>query len=187
MFYLVLESDSLVFRLNYFATLENLNRFARVNTVEWTLMWVRHNLKTTLNQMCTWVELPEVYEYSTNKKEFAFALFKFDKTTALKASRGTLSVLDAEHEYNAFTMYNWFTASLPGELCTQAIAQQFGTVNMDGAYIGNSQGRFSVSLYEAGTSTTHKMGELSGHTIATFQLDRDTYHSNQTVCMAFEE
>ena len=29
------------------------------------------------------------------------------------------------------------------------------------------------------------MGELSGQTIATFDVDRDTFHSNQTVCMGY--
>ena len=31
------------------------------------------------------------------------------------------------------------------------------------------------------------MGELSGQTIATFDLFPDTYQSNQTVCMAYSE
>ena len=31
------------------------------------------------------------------------------------------------------------------------------------------------------------MGELSGQTLATFDLDRGTYHSNQTVCMGYSK
>lgn len=52
-------------RSNYFFTLEHINRYARLNSVEWTLQWVRHNLKTTLDQVCQWVELPELLEYGT--------------------------------------------------------------------------------------------------------------------------
>ena len=44
LFYLVLESEKGSFRTNYFTSLENLNRYARINSVEWTLLWVRHNL-----------------------------------------------------------------------------------------------------------------------------------------------
>ena len=58
---------------------------------------------------------------------------------------------------------------------------------MRGAYIGNSKARLSVNVYEPGTDTTHTMGELSGQTIATFDLDQATFHSNQTVCMGFAE
>jgi len=49
---------------------------------------------------------------------------------------------------------------------------------MRGAYIGNSKARLSVAVYEPGTGTTHTMGELSGSTIATFDLDQSTFHSN---------
>ena len=58
---------------------------------------------------------------------------------------------------------------------------------MDGAYIGNSKARLSVNIYEPGTTTLHTMGELSGQTVATFDLDRSNFYSNQTVCMAFDE
>lgn len=93
--------------------------------------------------------------------------------------------MDATYEYNAFTSYGWFTASQPGQLCLQVFGQQYGTLLMRGAYIGNSKARLSVSVYESGTGTTHTMGELSGHTIATFDLDQSTFHSNQTVCMGY--
>lgn len=36
------KSGAGTFRASYFTTLENLNRFARLNSVEWTLQWVRH-------------------------------------------------------------------------------------------------------------------------------------------------
>ena len=66
-----------------------------------------------------------------------------------------MRAIDAVYDYNAFTMYNWFTASMPGELCAQAIGQNFGTVLMDGAYIGNSIARFSIDIFEPGTQTLH--------------------------------
>ena len=59
----------------------------------------------------------------------------------MTAKRGTLRALDASYKYNAYQMYNWFTASQPGELCAQVYAQQFGTVAMRGAYAGNSKSR----------------------------------------------
>ncbi len=58
---------------------------------------------------------------------------------------------------------------------------------MRGAYVGNSDGRLSVAVYEIGTQTRHSMGELEGQTVATFDIDRDTFHSNQTVCMGYAE
>lgn len=58
---------------------------------------------------------------------------------------------------------------------------------MRGAYIGNSKARLSVNVFEPGTGVTHTMGELSGQTIASFDLDQSTFHSNQTVCMGYSE
>ena len=116
-FHLVLESEAGAFRSNFFMTLENLNKYARINSVEWTLQWVRHQLEQTMDLMCTWVDLPETYEYSSSLEELGFSLFKFDQQTALKSQRGTLRALDAFYSYNAFAMYNWFSASQPGALC----------------------------------------------------------------------
>lgn len=58
---------------------------------------------------------------------------------------------------------------------------------MRGAYIGNSKARLQVALFEIGTGERHSIGQLSGQTIAKFDLDRKTYHSNQTVCMGFDD
>ena len=41
MFYLILEAQAYSFRDNYFASLENLNKYARLNSVERTMLWVR--------------------------------------------------------------------------------------------------------------------------------------------------
>lgn len=70
-----------------------------------------------MDLMCSWVEQPETFEYKSELEELGFALFKFDRMTALKAKRGSLHALDATFDYNAYTMYNWFTASPPGDLC----------------------------------------------------------------------
>ena len=51
-FHLVLESEAGAFRANFFMTLENLNKYARINSVEWTLQWVRHQLEQTMDLMC---------------------------------------------------------------------------------------------------------------------------------------
>lgn len=84
-------------------------------------------------------------------------------------------------------MYNWFTTSQPGELCAQVYGQQFGTILMDGAYKGNSKARLQATIYELGSATRYSMGELSGQNIATFAIDRDTYHSDQTICMGYSK
>ena len=86
------------------------------------MLWVRHQLEETLNTMCSFVGLPEVYEYTGGADEIGFSLLKFDQQSAFKTKRGTLQALDASFEYNAYTMYNWFTASQPGELCAQVYA-----------------------------------------------------------------
>jgi len=75
-----------------------------------------------MDLMCSWGDQPETFEYKSEAQEFAFALFKFDRVTALQAKRGSLQVLDATYDYNAYTMYNWFTTSPPGELCAQVFA-----------------------------------------------------------------
>ena len=56
--------------------------------------------------MCGWSTLPQVYEFESPGQELGFALFKFDKTTALQAKRGSMRALDATYNYNAFTQYN---------------------------------------------------------------------------------
>ena len=40
-------------------------------------------------------------------------------------------------------------------------------------------------IYEPGKDERHTMGGLDGHTVATFDIDRDSFHSNQTVCMGY--
>ena len=54
------------------------------------------------------------------------------------AKRGNLRALDATYDFNTYALYSKFGASSPGTLCIQVFGQQFGTVRMDGAYIGNS-------------------------------------------------
>lgn len=49
----------------------------------------------------------------------------------------------------------------------------------------SSLGRLQVTVYEIGLNRRHTMGELSGQTVARFDLDRDKYFSNQTVCMGY--
>lgn len=53
--------------------------------------------------------------------------------------------------------------------------------------MGNSKGRLQVKIYEIGASKSYSMGELSGQTNAVFDLDRDSYFSNQTVCMGYSK
>ena len=142
------------------------------------VLWVKNTLEMTLDTMCSFIGLPETFEYNSAVGELGFALFKFDQQSALKSRRGKLKALDASYDFNAYTMYNWFTASSPGELCLQIHSQQYGQVMMRGAYLGNSQARLQVTIYERGERTRHTMGELSGQTIATFDVNRDTYYSN---------
>ena len=56
---------------------------------------------------------------------------------------------------------------------------------MNGAYIGNSDGRLQVSITELGTGQKYTMGQLSGQTVATFELQTEDFHSNQTTCMGW--
>ena len=78
-FILILEAnEGGFFRTNYFATLENLNKFARLNSAERTLRWARHQLEEAMDLMCSFVGLPEVYEYSSDLGELGFSLLKFD-------------------------------------------------------------------------------------------------------------
>ena len=58
---------------------------------------------------------------------------------------------------------------------------------MKGAYLGNSKARLQATVYEIGSKQRYSMGELSGQTIATFGVDRDSFASNQTVCMGFSK
>ena len=69
----------------------------------------------------------------------------------------------------------------------QVYGQQFGTVDMKGAYLGNSKARLQASVYEIGSKTRYSMGELSGQSVATFSIDRSTFASNQTVCMGYNK
>ena len=69
----------------------------------------------------------------------------------------------------------------------QVYSQQFGTVNMRGAYVGNSKARLQATVYEPGTGDHYSMGELSGKTIASFDLDRSTFKNNQTMCMGYSK
>lgn len=134
-------------RQNYLRTHENLNEFGRVNSVESTLQWVRQQFEKTMNKMCSFIALPEVYSYNSSLEEFGFSLVKFDQKDALLSKRGSVNALDSSFSYNAYSMYNWFTAMQPGELCLQVYAQNFGTVDMKGAYLGNSKARLQARIY----------------------------------------
>lgn len=139
-FDLVLEAESGAFRANYFASLENINKFATVYNVERTILWVRSVLENKIDTMCKFSSLPNPYEYKSQVGEFGFALFRFDHQVALKAKRGTMEVLGASYDYNAYNMYNWFN-TMPGDLCAQVYSQSYGKVDMKGAYKLNSKGR----------------------------------------------
>ena len=108
-----------------------------------------------MDKLCGYVGLPEVYTYNSSVGELGFSLFKFDRQKALQGKRGTLNALDASFSYSAYTMYNWFTARQPGELCLKVYGQQFGTVDMKGAYIGNSKARLQVSIHEIGSNLSY--------------------------------
>ena len=140
-----------------------------------------------MDKMCGFDGLPEVFTYNSSVEELGFSMFKFDRQKALLGKRGSLRALDASYSYSAYTMYNWFTAMQPGELCLKVYAQQFGTIDMDGAYIGNSKGRLQASIYEIGDKKNYQMGELSGQTVATFGIDRSTFAPNQTICMGYSK
>ena len=103
-------------------TLENMNKFARINNIEELILWVRQQFESTLDLMCNFQFPDGLYEYETQLGELGFSLFKFDESTALRTKRGTLYALDASYDYNAYNMYNWFSTSRPGYLCTQAYA-----------------------------------------------------------------
>ena len=72
---------------------------------------------------------------------------------------------------------------MPGELCAQVYSQSFGVVSMKGAYKPNSRGRLQARIYEIATKKNYFMSQLSGQTIATFDIDRSSFYSNQTICM----
>ena len=102
-FNLMLESNEGGFlRTNYFAALENLTKFARLNSAERTLRWTRHQLEEAMDLMCSFVGLPEVYEYGSDLGELGFSLLKFDQKVAMTAKRGTLRALDASYKYNTY-------------------------------------------------------------------------------------
>ena len=54
---------------------------------------------------------------------------------------------------------------------------------MKGAYKPNSKGRLQARVYEIATKKNYFMSQLSGQTIATFDIDRSSFYSNQTLCM----
>ena len=54
---------------------------------------------------------------------------------------------------------------------------------MKGAYKPNSKGRLQARVYEIATKKNYFMSQLSGQTIATFDIDRSSFYSNQTICM----
>lgn len=123
LFEIILEAEKGSLRISYFRTLENLNKFARLNSVERTLLWIRSELEETIDKMCSFVGLPEVFSYNSGTDELGFSLFKFDHQKALLGKRGQLTALDATYSYSAYTLYNWFTAMQPGELCMQVYGQ----------------------------------------------------------------
>ena len=55
-----------------------------------------------MDLMCSFVGLPQVYEYGSDLGELGFSLFKFDQKVAMTAKRGTLRALDASYKYNAY-------------------------------------------------------------------------------------
>lgn len=79
LFDLVLEANDGNLRATYLRTLENLNLYARLNSVEHTLRGVRAQLEQTMDKLCGYVGLPEVYTYNSSVEELGFSLFKFDR------------------------------------------------------------------------------------------------------------
>ena len=90
-------------------------------------------------------------------------------------------------------MYNWFS-TMPGMLCAQVLAMQEGDLytgsgrrNLQVGAAAYSSGVLEVAVFENGSGIRYTMGELSGSTVASFNVDPDTFANNQTVCMAFSE
>ena len=79
LFDLVLEANDGNLRVTFLRTLENLNLYARLNSVEHTLRGVRSQLEQTMDKLCGYVGLPEVYTYNSSVEELGFSLFKFDR------------------------------------------------------------------------------------------------------------
>ena len=81
-FEVILEAEKETTLVSYFATLENLNKYARLNSSEITLLWVRERLQYGMDLICTFYDLPgEVFEYGssgTTIGELGFSLFRFD-------------------------------------------------------------------------------------------------------------
>lgn len=75
--FIILEAEP-SYLVYYFASLENLNKFASINSIEWLLQWSRNQLKTTMDLMCTWNTIPELFEYNSHIDELGFSLFRFD-------------------------------------------------------------------------------------------------------------
>ena len=63
MFELVMESDPQGLRKNYLLTLENINKFARINNIEELIFWVRQRYESTLDLMCNFQFEDGLYEY----------------------------------------------------------------------------------------------------------------------------
>lgn len=192
MWAVALETDE-SFRDDYVQSLENLNRFAHLTGAEQTHVWVKLQVEALMDKMCLFASLPENYAYDSNG-EIAFSLYRFDESTALLNRRGTIHGLDAHYDYSAYTMYNWFS-TMPGMLCAQVLAIQEGDLHIEpnarrqlqAGTTPYSRGVLQVTVYENGTGIRFQMGELSSQTVATFDLNPDTYRSNQTLCMAYSE
>ena len=189
---IALETDE-NFRNDYIHSLENINRYAHLNNVPSLHVWTKKQIEVLMDKMCLFTSLAENYSYNSNG-QIAFSLYRFDETTALLNRRGTIHVLDAHYDFRAYNMYNWFS-TMPGMLCAQVLAMQEEDLYVDAnarrmlqaGTTAYSRGALQVSVYENGTGIRFPMGELSGQTIATFDLYPDTYRSNQTVCMAYSE
>ena len=59
--------------------------------------------------------------------------------------------------------------------------------NLQSGSTAYSSGVVEVAVFENGTGMRYSMGELSGQTVATFDVRPDTYANNQTVCMAYSD
>ena len=66
------------FHSNFFQTLENLNKYSRLDSLEEPLEWIRGQLEKMMDKICSFVYLPETYEYNSDVSELGFSLFKFD-------------------------------------------------------------------------------------------------------------
>ena len=141
MFELVFEYEADL-RKNYLLTLENINKFARINKMEGMIFTIRERYEHTIDLICAFNNLQDnLFEYESQIGELGFSVYQFDEASALRTRRGTMKALDASYDYNAYNMYNWFSPRRPGMLCTQVYAQRYGQVQMRSTYVDNSDGR----------------------------------------------